>query len=137
MAEPSFGEVLEAMTGAMATNVRDWGADRMDAFLWGVLLGWDCDEQHDESQCEENAMASIAARHGWDARQVERVRSFRRAVERVASQPAPPEPCQAETRSWDHFTPEQADSYWIRCTLQGEHREHKDENTGLTWVGGL
>jgi hypothetical protein len=25
------------------------------------------------------------------------------------------------------------DSYWIRCTLQGTHDEHKDEHTGLTW----
>lgn len=41
--------------------------------------------------------------------------------------------CTAETRSWDHFTPEQADSYWIRCTLSGPHDEHKDEHTGLTW----
>lgn len=41
--------------------------------------------------------------------------------------------CAEETRSWDHFTPEQMDSYWIRCTLSGPHDEHKDENTGLTW----
>lgn len=46
----------------------------------------------------------------------------------------PPAPCEVETRSWDHFTPEQMDSYWIRCTLSGPHDEHKDENTGLTWT---
>ncbi len=44
-----------------------------------------------------------------------------------------PKSCTAETRSWDHFTPEQVDSYWIRCTLTGSHDEHEDENTGLTW----
>lgn len=43
------------------------------------------------------------------------------------------EPCEEETHSWWHFTPEQLDSYWIRCTLAGPHDEHKDENTGLTW----
>jgi hypothetical protein len=42
--------------------------------------------------------------------------------------------CQAETRSWDHFTPEQMDSYWIRCTLAGQHDEHEDEHTGLRWT---
>lgn len=41
--------------------------------------------------------------------------------------------CAEETRSWDHFTPEQTDNYWIRCTLSGPHAEHKDEHTGLTW----
>jgi len=44
-----------------------------------------------------------------------------------------PEPCQAETHSWDHLTPEQVDSYWIRCTLHGPHGKHEDEHTGLTW----
>lgn len=42
-------------------------------------------------------------------------------------------PCSAETWSWDHFTPEQMDGYWITCDLQGPHDEHKDEHTGLTW----
>ncbi|PZF11783.1 hypothetical protein [Curtobacterium sp. MCLR17_034] len=42
-------------------------------------------------------------------------------------------PCTAETHSWDHFRSTQVDSYWIRCTEVGEHREHSDSNTGLTW----
>jgi hypothetical protein len=46
----------------------------------------------------------------------------------------PATPCQEETYSWDHFTAEQVDAYWIRCTLQGPHDEHKDEHTGLTWT---
>lgn len=41
--------------------------------------------------------------------------------------------CDEETLSWDHFTPEQMDRYWIRCTFMGPHDEHKDEITGLTW----
>lgn len=45
----------------------------------------------------------------------------------------PARACTEETRSWDHFTQEQTDSYWIRCTLSGPHDEHKDEHTGLTW----
>ncbi len=86
-------DALGAITRAMATNVRDWGADRLDAFLWGVLLGWDCEEQHDHAAdfCEVGAMDVIAARHGWDARQVERVRSFRRAVLAAAEPGCPSE----------------------------------------------
>lgn len=41
--------------------------------------------------------------------------------------------CDEETLSWDHFTPDQVDRYWIRCTLSGPHDEHEDEHTGLTW----
>lgn len=42
--------------------------------------------------------------------------------------------CTAETWSWRHFTSEQVDAYWIRCTLGGPHEQHEDENTGLTWT---
>lgn len=45
-----------------------------------------------------------------------------------------PEACRAETWSWEHFTDEQMDGYWIVCDLQGPHDEHKDEHTGLTWT---
>jgi len=45
-----------------------------------------------------------------------------------------PEQCQAETRSWDHFRPEQIDSYLIRCTEFGQHDRHKDGHTGLSWT---
>jgi hypothetical protein len=51
----------------------------------------------------------------------------------VAADGAPQE-CREETHSWRHFTAEQVDSYWIRCTLAVPHDEHKDEHTGLTWV---
>jgi hypothetical protein len=44
-----------------------------------------------------------------------------------------PEQCTAEVHSWDHFRPEQMDSYWIRCTMWGPHDDHEDEHTGLTW----
>lgn len=44
--------------------------------------------------------------------------------------------CPAETWSWWHFTDQQVDAYWIRCTLLGRHEEHEDENTGLCWRTG-
>lgn len=45
-----------------------------------------------------------------------------------------PQECREETYSWRHFTPQQMDGYWIRCTLLGLHSEHEDEHTGLTWI---
>jgi hypothetical protein len=41
--------------------------------------------------------------------------------------------CTEETWSWWHFSDQQMDPYWIRCTLVGPHEEHEDENTGLKW----
>lgn len=60
---------------------------------------------------------------------------LRQAIEERASN-VPQQGCEVETHSWSHFTHDQADSYWIRCTLSGPHDEHKDEHTGLTWTGG-
>lgn len=54
-----------------------------------------------------------------------------------APEPDNDDPCDAEVYSWDHFRPEQIDSYWIRCTLPGKHNEHEDSHTGLKWRSGL
>jgi len=43
------------------------------------------------------------------------------------------EPCDAEIHSWERFTPDQVDSYWIRCSRVGPHDDHEDSDTGLTW----
>lgn len=43
--------------------------------------------------------------------------------------------CNEETWSWWHFSDNQMDPYWIRCTLTLPHEQHEDENTGLTWYG--
>lgn len=51
---------------------------------------------------------------------------------RAAVAPAPVA-CDEETWSWEHFTHQQADGYWIRCDVLGQHDVHKDEHTGLTW----
>lgn len=61
----------------------------------------------------------------WGAQQ-----AFERMTE---ARPPAPEPCAEETWSWDHFRDTQVDPYWIRCTEYGEHAEHRDSNTGLSW----
>lgn len=40
----------------MATDARDWAASPPDAWLYGIVLGWN-----------GMAMAEVAARHGWTA----------------------------------------------------------------------
>jgi len=45
------------------------------------------------------------------------------------------EGCPAEVWSWDHFSPNAVDGYWIRCTLAYPHTEHEDGHTGLRWRG--
>ncbi len=65
---------------------------------------------------------------------VDQVNELRAERDRLKEDaPKRPEPCTAETWSWNHFTPDQVDPYWIRCTLASEHDLHQDGNTGLTW----
>ncbi|NYD39920.1 hypothetical protein [Nocardioides panaciterrulae] len=61
----------ESLRRLLAFNSRDWAQDRADAWLWGVVLGWDADENE---VGEESAMDEVAARHGWDASEVARLR---------------------------------------------------------------
>ncbi len=43
-------------------------------------------------------------------------------------------PCQEKTHSWNHYKPEQIDSYEIHCDLYGKHHdEHHNSETGLSW----
>lgn len=44
-----------------------------------------------------------------------------------------PESCEAELHSWDHFSREQVDQYWMRCDRLGPHDEHENSETGATW----
>lgn len=45
---------------------RDWTADRIDAYLWAVLIGFD-----------DNALEAIAVKHRWDGHRVKYVREMR------------------------------------------------------------
>jgi len=87
------GQALNAVARYMATDSRDWGETRGDAWLYGVLVGWDCEENHDHEldHCEGGgAVDEIAARHSWTAAQRSRIRDLRAAV-RQAVEGAEPE----------------------------------------------
>lgn len=83
-----LSEALEAVARAIATDSRDWGLGRGDAWLWGVLVGWDCEEVHDHEYegCEIGTLRELAARHGWTPAHVDRIRALRQAI-REASAP--------------------------------------------------
>lgn len=53
-------------TSADFLDRRDWTADRIDAYLWAVLIGWD-----------DEALEEIAAKHRWDEHRIKYVREMR------------------------------------------------------------
>ena len=58
-----------AISDLLAFNSRDWSLDKADAWLWGIVFGWD-----DETDPAESAMPDVARRHGWDEHDVARLR---------------------------------------------------------------
>jgi hypothetical protein len=76
-------DVLDTLARVLAGDPRDWSLDRRDAWLWGVLCGWDCEDHPGTVECDEtctNALATVAQRHGWNAVEVDVLRSMRATI---------------------------------------------------------
>lgn len=82
MAELSIESTLRTLRRYIATDSRDWGQSKGDAILWAVLVGWDCEEEHehDDAMCSTDTFQAIADRHDWGPEFAEHVQAMRRAV---------------------------------------------------------
>jgi hypothetical protein len=75
-------EALASLHRTMAHDPRDWALDERDAWLWGIVCGWECEEQHDHDVIcgRDNALRQVAARHRWPNEAIDRLKTYRRAV---------------------------------------------------------
>lgn len=71
----AVGESLASAARTMAFHVRDWGAERRDAWLWGILCGWDGDDGDSMSEC--------VTAFGWSPSEVMRLRRLHAVVARA------------------------------------------------------
>jgi hypothetical protein len=83
----TLAAMLEGLGRLLATSSRDWGTYRVDAWLWAVLVGWDCEEAEHDDTCVHGAMEEMQQRHGWDDAAVAKARRYR-ALVRVITAPA-------------------------------------------------
>lgn len=85
----TLAAALDGLHTLIATSSRDWGTYRVDAWLWAVLVGWDCEEAHEHDElCDQGAaMAEVQRMHGWDDDTVAKARRYRAAV-RALTAPA-------------------------------------------------
>ncbi|MGX1708886.1 hypothetical protein ACWIFI_06105 [Streptomyces albidoflavus] len=82
----TLAAALSGLETLIATSSRDWGTHRVDAWIYAVLVGWDCEEdQHDET-CTHGALESAAVKHGWTDGMVAKARRYRDAVRRMADE---------------------------------------------------
>lgn len=53
----------KSLERCLAFSARDWYADKRDAWIWGIVFGWDAE-----------SMKEIAELHGWSDKTVSRLR---------------------------------------------------------------
>lgn len=61
-------------------GTRDWTADRHDAYLWAVLIGWD-----------DEALQEVAAKHRWNEHRIKYVREMRALLAPITDPQQPKE----------------------------------------------
>lgn len=79
----TLAPMFEGLQRLLATSSRDWGEYRVDAWLWAVLLGWDCEKDVHDETCTHGTMAEMQRIHGWDDDAVAKARRYRAAVRAV------------------------------------------------------
>lgn len=71
---------LDSARTVMALHPRDWAAESRDAWLWGLLVGWD------------ESMTDVQQKHKWSDADVAGLRSLRSAVRVLQESTAPQKP---------------------------------------------
>ncbi|MFB9558672.1 hypothetical protein [Streptomyces roseoviridis] len=87
----TFAAIFEGFGNLLATSSRDWAEYAVDAWLYAVVLGWDCEETEHDDTCTHGVMEEMAEAHGWDEAAVAKARRYRAAV-RAALDPQEPQP---------------------------------------------
>lgn len=74
-------DALRSITSRMTTSAMDFGDYEPNAWVYGIAVGWDCEEDHDHDDIcgGTGAMAELVEHFGWDAAVVARLRSYRSA----------------------------------------------------------
>lgn len=83
----TLAAMFEGFGRLLATSSRDWGQYAPDAWLYAVILGWDCEQPVHDGTCTHGAMEEMQQLHGWSDETVAKVRRYR-AVVRTLTQPA-------------------------------------------------
>lgn len=71
----------EALRDMLAFSARDWAENKTDAWLWGIVFGWDSEEP------DEDAMDEVAHKHHWTDTDVARLRKLHENFERLVLPP--------------------------------------------------
>lgn len=74
---PGLYAALDSAQTIMALSGDDWSRHANDAWLYGILIGWDGDPDEPD---DPGAWQALAELHGWDADTLDRLRTLHAAV---------------------------------------------------------
>jgi hypothetical protein len=76
--------IFEGFERLLTTSARDWGEYRVDAWLYAVICGWDCENtEHDDAICSHGALEEAAEQHGWNEEAIAKARRYRDVVRSI------------------------------------------------------
>ncbi|MYS16126.1 hypothetical protein [Streptomyces sp. SID4982] len=87
-----LADVLEWLRSAVVSSGRDYAYNSSDAWIFGVLVGWECEESHEHGPtCKaETLLSTLAKTHGWREDYVARLREHRAIVRAALEGPVRP-----------------------------------------------
>lgn len=68
MNKDNLRDALKSLQATMAFDSRDWSVVRRDAWLYGIVVGWD------------DALPEVAKKHRWDAVDVARLKRLNSGI---------------------------------------------------------
>ena len=85
----SVAEALKLCGNLVACHSRDWSEQSSDALLWGVLCGWEGEEDHvhDDLCGGSGALDQVADRFQWTPERIDQVKRLRAAVAAFVERP--------------------------------------------------
>lgn len=81
-------QALTSLAEMFTFTSRDNSLDRCDAWAYGIVVGWDCEEvhEHDDICGGTSAMDTLAHLHGWPEERCQQLRSYRTAFKQLNEQ---------------------------------------------------
>lgn len=79
---PTLADALKGLRDVIVNDSRVWADHKRDAWIYAVLVGWGCEDDHEHDWIcgGDDALVEVAEKHGWNGRDILRLRHHRAAL---------------------------------------------------------
>jgi hypothetical protein len=70
--KPKLKEVLQSVGSAIVFSPHDWGSHHRDAWIYGIMCGWD-----------EECFPELQEKFGWTDETIQRLKSYHNLVDEI------------------------------------------------------